>query len=161
MKRIEKAQKIGLILDKLYPETPIPLNHQDEYTLLVAVMLSAQSTDKKVNEITPKLFKVADTPEKMRKLKVSKIREIIREIGLAPTKAKNLKIIYCPPFTLIHPFIQKLKNTTISKNTSEIVQKFPLDSLKKKMLKFGKQFFRHVSYLFLITILLFLELLLI
>lgn len=93
MKRLDKAQKIGIILDKLYPETPIPLNHKDEYTLLVAVMLSAQSTDKKVNEITPKLFKVADTPEKMRKLKVSKIREIIREIGLAPTKAKNLKIM--------------------------------------------------------------------
>ena len=93
MKRLDKAQKIGLILDKLYPETPIPLNHQDEYTLLVAVMLSAQSTDKKVNEITPKLFKVADTPEKMSKLKVSSIREIIREIGLAPTKAKNLKIM--------------------------------------------------------------------
>ena len=93
MKRLDKAQKIGSILDKLYPETPIPLNHQDEYTLLVAVMLSAQSTDKKVNEITPKLFKVADTPEKMSKLKVSTIRKIIREIGLAPTKAKNLKIM--------------------------------------------------------------------
>ena len=91
MRRLDKAQKIGLILDKLYPETPIPLNHKDEYTLLVAVMLSAQSTDKKVNEITPKLFKVADTPKKMSKLKVSTIREIIREIGLAPTKAKNLK----------------------------------------------------------------------
>ena len=69
MKRLDKAQKIGLILDKLYPETPIPLNHKDEYTLLVAVMLSAQSTDKKVNEITPKLFKVADTPEKMSSIK--------------------------------------------------------------------------------------------
>ena len=91
MKRIEKAQRIGLILDKLYPETPIPLNHDSAYTLLVAVMLSAQTTDKKVNQVTPKLFQYANTPEKMDKLKLEKIRDIIKEIGLAPTKAKNLK----------------------------------------------------------------------
>ena len=91
MKRIEKAQKIGLILDDLYPETPIPLDHFSAYTLLVAVMLSAQTTDKKVNQVTPKLFQHADTPEKMDKIKLEKIRDIIKEIGLAPTKAKNLK----------------------------------------------------------------------
>ena len=91
MKRIEKAQKIGLILDDLYPETPIPLDHYSAYTLLVAVMLSAQTTDKKVNQVTPKLFQHADTPEKMDKVKLEKIRDIIKEIGLAPTKAKNLK----------------------------------------------------------------------
>ena len=91
MKRIEKAQKIGLILDDLYPETPIPLDHYSAYTLLVAVMLSAQTTDKKVNQVTPKLFQHADTPEKMEKVKLEKIRDIIKEIGLAPTKAKNLK----------------------------------------------------------------------
>ena len=91
MKRIEKAQKIGLILDDLYPETPIPLDHFSAYTLLVAVMLSAQTTDKKVNQVTPKLFQHADTPEKMDKVKLEKIRDIIKEIGLAPTKAKNLK----------------------------------------------------------------------
>ena len=91
MKRIEKAQKIGLILDDLYPETPIPLDHYSAYTLLVAVMLSAQTTDKKVNQVTPKLFQHADTPEKMEKVKLGKIRDIIKEIGLAPTKAKNLK----------------------------------------------------------------------
>ena len=91
MKRSEKALRIGEQLDTLYPETPIPLDHQDSYTLLVAVMLSAQTTDKKVNEVTPSLFKIADSPEKMAKLEVEEIRSLIREIGLAPTKAKNLK----------------------------------------------------------------------
>ena len=91
MTRIEKANKIGKILDKLYPETPIPLNHTSAYTLLVAVMLSAQTTDKKVNEVTPALFKMADTPEKMAKLNVDIIQKAIQQIGLAPTKAKNLK----------------------------------------------------------------------
>lgn len=91
MNRIEKAQKIGDILDSLYPSTPIPLEHNDSYTLLVAVMLSAQTTDKKVNQVTPELFKYANSPEKMSLLDVSFIKKIIREIGLAPTKAKNLK----------------------------------------------------------------------
>ena len=90
MKRSEKAKIIGNMLDELYPETPIPLDHYSAYTLLVAVMLSAQTTDKKVNEVTPALFKKADTPEKMVKLDVKSIQSIIKEIGLAPTKAKNL-----------------------------------------------------------------------
>ena len=91
MKRTEKGIKIANILDRLYPETPIPLNHNSAYTLLVAVMLSAQTTDKKVNQVTPKLFQNADTPEKMALLEVDVIQNIIKEIGLAPTKAKNLK----------------------------------------------------------------------
>jgi len=91
MKRIDKAKKIGEILDDLYPETPIPLEHNDPYTLLVAVMLSAQTTDKKVNEVTPALFSVAPNPYAMASLEVDDIKEIIREIGLSPTKAKNLK----------------------------------------------------------------------
>ena len=91
MKRIEKAYKIGQMLDKFYPETPVPLDHRDPYTLLVAVMLSAQTTDKKVNEVTPALFSHADTPEKMSSLSVEFIQKTIKEIGLAPTKAKNLK----------------------------------------------------------------------
>ncbi|MBI44659.1 MAG: endonuclease III [Candidatus Marinimicrobia bacterium] len=91
MNRIEKSKKIGKILDDLYPDTPIPLNHFSAYTLLVAVMLSAQTTDKKVNEVTPLLFDYADTPEKMFSLKESLIRSLIKEIGLAPTKARNLK----------------------------------------------------------------------
>ena len=91
MRRIEKAEKIGQLLDNLYPEQPIPLDHKDEYTLLVAVMLSAQTTDKKVNQVTPKLFQIADNPVKMHALEVDEIQSIIREVGLAPTKAKNLK----------------------------------------------------------------------
>ena len=93
MNRIEKAKKIQIILNDLYPKTPIPLDHSSAYTLLVAVMLSAQTTDKKVNEVTPKLFKYADSPEKMNELDVEFITNLIREIGLAPTKAKNLKIM--------------------------------------------------------------------
>ena len=91
MNRKIKAEKIGLLLDKLYPSTPIPLDHTDSYTLIVAVMLSAQTTDKKVNQVTPALFEQADTPEKMARLPVEEIQRLIREIGLAPTKAKNLK----------------------------------------------------------------------
>ena len=91
MNRAQKSEKIFEILEKLYPETPIPLEHSDSYTLLVAVMLSAQTTDVKVNEVTPRLFKHANTPEKMAFLEVSFIQDIIQEIGLAPTKAKNLK----------------------------------------------------------------------
>ena len=93
MNRLDKAKKIGAILDKLYPETPIPLNHDSEYTLLVAVMLSAQTTDKKVNQVTPELFKHANTPELMNALSVDVIRNLIKEIGLSNTKAKNLKIM--------------------------------------------------------------------
>ena len=91
MTRNEKAKKIGKTLDKLYPETPIPLNHSSAYTLIVAVMLSAQTTDKKVNQVTPELFKRANTPEKMAALKAETIQNIIKQIGLAPTKAKNLR----------------------------------------------------------------------
>tara|TARA_Y100000588_G_C14174200_1_gene890583 strand:- start:893 stop:1519 length:627 start_codon:yes stop_codon:yes gene_type:complete len=82
---------IGEILDGLYPEAPIPLDHKDPYTLLVAVMLSAQTTDKKVNEVTPRLFEIADRPESMVEIEVDIIHDIIREVGLAPTKARNLR----------------------------------------------------------------------
>ena len=91
MNRSEKAKKIGAILDELYPTTPIPLEHSSAYTLLVAVMLSAQTTDKKVNQVTPALFNKADTPEKMVLIDVNTIQNLIKEIGLAPTKAKNIK----------------------------------------------------------------------
>ena len=94
LKEIEIKAKVDYItskLEKLYPNPEIPLNHENTFTFLVAVMLSAQSTDKKVNEITPKLFSKANTPEKMQKLDVLEIQNCIREIGLAPTKAKNIK----------------------------------------------------------------------
>ena len=91
MRRTEKAKKIGYILDGLYEKTPIPLDHSSDYTLLVAVMLSAQTTDKKVNQVTPSLFKQANTPKEMSMLNIGTIQNLIKEIGLAPTKAKNLK----------------------------------------------------------------------
>ena len=90
MNRRDKAQRIGEILDELYPEVPVPLDHTDPYTLLVAVALSAQTTDKKVNQVTPALFAAAPTPEKMVELGPDRILGYIREVGLAPTKARNL-----------------------------------------------------------------------
>lgn len=91
MTKKQKAQIIIDELEKLYPEVPIPLDHSDPFTLLVAVALSAQTTDKKVNQISPKLFEVAGDPFKMKDLEVEEIKFLIKEIGLANTKAKNLK----------------------------------------------------------------------
>lgn len=93
MKTSDKAARILATLDTLYPEPPIPLDHVDPFSLLVAVVLSAQTTDKKVNQVTPKLFGVAPTPERMAALPVTEIRAIIREIGLAPQKAKALQAL--------------------------------------------------------------------
>ncbi len=80
-----------MLLDDLYPEAAIPLRHCDPYTLLVAVVLSAQCTDKRVNEITPRLFERASTPQEMIRLSVPQIRSIIRSCGLAPSKARAIK----------------------------------------------------------------------
>ncbi len=91
MKRAEKAKRIGEILDELYPQPPIPLAHRDPFTLLVAVLLSAQTTDAQVNRVTPSLFARAATPEAMARLSADEILESIRACGLAPTKAKNVK----------------------------------------------------------------------
>ena len=91
MRLKQKVEYIASKLEELYPNPEIPLDHENNFTFLIAVMLSAQSTDKKVNEITPKLFSKANTPEKMDKLEINEIRDYIREIGLAPTKAKNIK----------------------------------------------------------------------
>ena len=90
MKRLEKAEKIHAILDELYEDPPIPLDHKDPYTLLVSVLLSAQTTDKRVNLVTPELFRRAPTPRKMVKLTVEEILAIIRTCGLAPGKARNI-----------------------------------------------------------------------
>ncbi len=90
MKKQEKADRIADILEELYPETPVPLDHSDPYTLLIAVLLSAQCTDKKVNEITPSLFALADNPHDMIDLSVDQIREIIRPCGLSPRKSKAI-----------------------------------------------------------------------
>jgi len=87
----QKVEYISSKLEKLYPNPDIPLDHENNFTFLIAVMLSAQSTDKKVNEITPNLFSKANSPKNMDKLSVEEIQSLIREIGLAPTKAKNIK----------------------------------------------------------------------
>lgn len=90
MTRQEKATEIALILNDLYPETPIPLDHQDPYTLLVAVLLSAQCTDERVNKVTPHLFAAADNPTDMAQLPVEDIKAIIRPCGLSPRKSKAI-----------------------------------------------------------------------
>lgn len=93
MARITKAEKVDRIvslLEQHYPTTPVPLDHSDPFTLLCAVLLSAQTTDKKVNEVTPALFAAAPTPEALGAMEVADVKQIIRQIGFANTKAKNL-----------------------------------------------------------------------
>lgn len=109
MTKKEKAAAIARILEDLYPETPIPLTHKDPYTLLIAVLLSAQSTDKRVNTITPILFNKADTPEAMIRLSVKEIEDIIRPCGLAPRKSQA---------------IWDLSNILIQKHHSEVPVSF-------------------------------------
>jgi endonuclease-3 len=90
MTKKEKAIYVTTELEKLYPETPIPLDHSDSYTLLIAVLLSAQCTDARVNKITPALFEKASTPQQMIQLTVEEIREIIKPCGLSPKKSKAI-----------------------------------------------------------------------
>ncbi|MGB0727060.1 MAG: endonuclease III [Candidatus Poseidoniaceae archaeon] len=91
MKRAEKAIRIKAMLDEMYPETPVPLDHRNPFELLIAVLMSAQTTDLKVNEVTPALFEAGPTPAAMAALDVDVIQSLIRYVGLAPTKAKNIK----------------------------------------------------------------------
>jgi endonuclease-3 len=100
MTKKEKANFVITELEKLYPETPVPLDHKDEYTLLIAVLLSAQCTDERVNKITPLLFNKADNPMDMVKLSVEEIREIIKPCGLSPRKSQAI-------FTLSEIIIEK------------------------------------------------------
>jgi endonuclease-3 len=90
MKKSEKVNFVINTLNEYYPEIPIPLDHKDPYTLLIAVLLSAQSTDIRVNQITPLLFKKADNPYDMVKMSVNEIREIIKPVGLSPMKSKGI-----------------------------------------------------------------------
>jgi len=90
MTKKEKARYISEELEKLYPETPVPLDHKDAYTLLIAVLLSAQCTDERVNKITPLLFEKADTPQSMVQLTIEDIQAIIRPCGLSPMKSKGI-----------------------------------------------------------------------
>lgn len=91
MTKKQRAEIIITELENCFPEVPIPLEHSDAFTLLVAVALSAQTTDKNVNKVTPALFAKANTPEKMASLKVDEIKELIKGLGLANNKAKNLQ----------------------------------------------------------------------
>ena len=109
MTKQEKADNIAIILDELYPTTPIPLEHGDPYTLLVAVLLSAQCTDVRVNQVTPLLFAKAATPFDMVKLEVSEIKDIIRPCGLSPRKSQA---------------IFDLSNILIDKHGGEVPQSF-------------------------------------
>ena len=115
MKKIERVKLIIKRLEEIYPETPIPLDHKNNFTLLVAVALSAQSTDKKVNELTKKLFMVASTAQQMYKLGEEKIYDYIKQLGLAKIKAKN---------------IYKLSKIIVDKYNNEIPNSFvDLESL--------------------------------
>ncbi len=115
MRKSERAEIIRKELKKLYPSPPIPLDHTNAYTLLVAVVLSAQSTDKKVNELTKSLFKVADNPEKMVKLGINGIYEYIKFLGLSNQKSKN---------------VYNLSKLLIEKHKSEVPDSFEkLESL--------------------------------
>lgn len=107
--KTEKATKIAVILNELYPKTPIPLKHQDPYTLLVAVLLSAQCTDKRVNMITPILFERADNPFDMANVPVEEIKDIIRPCGLSASKSKA---------------ISSLSKIIIEKHKGEVPQSF-------------------------------------
>ncbi len=91
MRKRERAEKIGEILDRLYPLPPIPLHHRDPFTLLISVLLSAQTTDAQVNKVTPALFERASTPAAMAALSESEILSLIRSCGLAPGKSRNVK----------------------------------------------------------------------
>ena len=93
MKKTERAAYISGFLDRLYPETPIPLHHDDPYTLLIAVLLSAQCTDVRVNQVTPQLFELADNPHAMAGVPVEAIEAIIRPCGLAPRKSKAISAL--------------------------------------------------------------------
>jgi len=108
MRKIQRAELVLNELKKLYPSPPIPLDHTNAFTLLVAVVLSAQSTDKKVNELTKELFKVADEPEKMIKLGINGIYGYIKQLGLSNQKSKN---IYKLSKLLITEFNNKVPNT--------------------------------------------------
>ena len=108
MKRRERANVVLKELKNIYPDTPIPLDHKNAFTLLIAVVLSAQSTDKKVNELTKKLFAIADTPEKMVNLGREKIFNHIKQLGLSGQKSKN---IYMLSKILVNEFNSEIPNT--------------------------------------------------
>jgi endonuclease-3 len=116
MKKSERALIISKTLNTFYPETPIPLDHYDNYSLLVAVLLSAQCTDERVNKVTPELFNIASTPIEMSKLSTDAIYKIIKPCGLGPKKSKAIK-------SLSKTLVKKYNNTV--PNTFEDLEKLP------------------------------------
>ena len=116
MTKKEKAFYIINELEKLYPETPVPLDHKNSFTLLIAVLLSAQCTDERVNKITPKLFEKADNPFDMAKISIEEIKEIIRPCGLSPQKSKAI-------YNISHILIDKF-NGEVPENIEEL-EKLP------------------------------------
>ena len=115
MKKSERAKIVKKILDRCYPDTPVPLDHKDNFTLLIAVLLSAQCTDERVNQITPKLFSIASSPLEMSKIQVNEIYKIIKPCGLGPQKSKA---------------IHKLSNILVKKYDQKIPNNFKdLESL--------------------------------
>lgn len=140
MRKQERADHLLMRLEALYPKTPVPLDHTSPYTLLVAVLLSAQCTDVRVNQVTPALFKLADTPQEMRKIPVESIREIIRPCGLSPTKAaaiSKLSQILCEEHKGIVPqsFEELEKLPGVGHKTASVVMAqafgipaFPVDT---------------------------------
>jgi endonuclease-3 len=109
MRKSDRANIVKKILDEVYPKTPIPLDHKDNFTLLIAVLLSAQCTDERVNKVTPNLFSVAPNPFKMSKLSIDTIYEIIKPCGLGPQKSKA---------------IQKLSNILVDKYNQRVPNNF-------------------------------------
>jgi endonuclease-3 len=109
MRKSDRANIVKKILDEAYPKTPIPLDHKDNFTLLIAVLLSAQCTDERVNKVTPNLFSVASNPLKMSKLSLDTIYEIIKPCGLGPQKSKA---------------IQKLSNIIVDKYNQRVPNNF-------------------------------------
>ena len=107
MKKSERANIVKKLLDKKYPQTPIPLDHKDNFSLLVAVLLSAQCTDERVNQITPKLFAKASNPKSMSKLTQNQIYQIIKPCGLGPQKSKAIKNLSS---ILVNKFNSKVPN---------------------------------------------------
>ena len=150
MTKKEKVDFIIKNLSKLYPEIPVPLQHTDEYTLLVAVLLSAQSTDKRVNEITPILFARASTPKDMISLSVNEIKKIIKPIGLSPAKSRAIhklsQIIISKHHGLVPRTFEELEELPgVGHKTASVVmsqgfgfQTFPVDThIHRLMYRWG------------------------
>ena len=140
MKKKDKVKEIQKILDKIYPNPKVPLNHKDPYTLLVSVLLSARCTDKKVNEVTPFLFELADNPKDMAKKSVNKVRQIIKPCGLSPQKSKAIvglsKILVNKYDTLVPKKFEELEELPgVGHKTASVVMSqafgipaFPVDT---------------------------------